>query len=320
MNYTFHKSFSSTTDKDKNTTMANYTIDLTDIPYIHWKKHANMSPLNRLESFNKAPEAIKTHAQALASSGFHFTKNQEIQCPHCLAKLNHNQDLSRPLLIHTLLQPDCTFIQKSLATPKSHRLLSHTLKKKTHKLVAQDHFQAIFRLKHYITFPSMDIDNSTIDTEANHHWNNNLHPRIRHSFKNIYPNKQLRMSPAHYKFVKATSPQPQTPRNWFVRTTTIKKWSTFQHYTQQDTNEMLAAQYHGLPRNSKKPFITIATIDKKRCEAIRLENLFLSRGFSIGGSIDLKQNITVTSLDARHNHVKISDLLFEKIAKLMTDN
>lgn len=272
----------------------------------------------RFISFVRAPPSLKAIASALSSAGYYYTPQKHIQCYKCAVTITYIRDRKNLLLQHTQLSPACSFIKQ---LPQSNRTRSLTTLSTNiqAKLIAQDFFQAVYRLKHYLTFPYITIADITIDQDANEHWHLNLHKSIKTSYKVAKNRAHLLLSKAQFKFDMVTCPTAKSPKEWFIHTKTVKHWNTFQHLSEKEINKSLTETWHSLDRLDQSRYNRMALVDTKRCTAHRIENFFRYQGLAIGALALTPQNIIVVPIQEELSLVRCSVLLFNKLSRMVME-
>lgn len=150
-------------------------------------------PYLRLQSFEQAPNYLKSAADKLSTAGFYHTAKKLLSCHRCNLQLYPRQiNTINPVQQHHKWSPNCPFIKQRSSKIKKIRTLTNTIHNKRSRLIAQDYFQAVHRFKHYMTFPFMTIDDISIDRDANEFWSVALHNDIKSSYKIL---KQQRRQP-----------------------------------------------------------------------------------------------------------------------------
>lgn len=147
-----------------------------------FRKRDYTNPILRILSFDNSNKKLYAAAEQLADAGFYFSASHKVACHQCELKLSNTSIVNKPLIQHRLLSPNCKFIAALNKTIRPARTLQTTLAKR-HPLTPLDLFQAVHRLKHYITFPFMNIEDKVIDSDAVHYWNTRMHLILKNAYR-----------------------------------------------------------------------------------------------------------------------------------------
>lgn len=196
--------------------------------------------------------------------------------------------------------------------------MQQAMQQDSYQLKAEDYFQAIHRLKHYLTFPAMVIEDETIDLAANEFWHRTLHPDIKEKYKEVRRQRKALLQPFQMEFNKLMLPKPESPLQWYIRARTVLDWAFFQELSSDELSsdeliKFLRTQWANLPAEKRAKYNKLAIIDQKRCRAFEIERRFMAQGLSIGGQSFLQHNITVKTLQENIYHPLVSSQLFKRI-------
>lgn len=185
------------------------------------------------------------------------------------------------------------------------RTLVHKLEHHTLQFTPQDLFQATHRLKHYLIFTYLDIDDQQIDESARDYWKTSLIPTIRKSYR-IPPNTSHPRVP-RFDFIL----QPKSAYEWFQVNQTIATLHKTQHLTKEQLYLTISRDWLLTDDSTRQYYRRLACIDQERYTANKMEIILLHKGYDIGLSLPSTDNIVVST------SCPISDLLGAKISRLL---
>lgn len=274
----------------------------------------------RIATFQSAPTLLKDHADQLTEAGFFYTfKDNIIQCYNCNLAINDWTPKYQPHMIHILWSPHCTIN----ITPQQHDITSmqQLLSNKNNEIYPIHYFIAISRLRHYIMFPKLIIQDSEIDENSLNVWTSTLHKDIKISYNYTRDALYKRHSSLTMKKPYQNNlPKPETPQQWFRKTLMIKDYElTKQHRNKRDYRN-IHKNFRHLNTNMKNKYYNLAIMDTKKYKASQIENHFSAQGLTIGYESPLTYNVTVQITQPIVTHALVSNLLTHKIYKLLSTN
>lgn len=169
-------------------------------------------------------------------------------------------------------------------------------------------FQSVTRLRHYILFPTLKIDNERIDNDSAAMWYSILPPEIHHNYTSIYLESIL---------ANELHKVPNTPRQWYNRCYMIEHWHTTQNHTAADDQTTIQARWQQLSTKEQSKYVMLSILDHKRQETKKIEQFLAANAIHIGVHSPYTKNVTVSLLSNKCQPTTLVSAIFAyKISRL----
>ncbi len=253
----------------------------------------------------------------LAENGFFFTNSRDtIQCYSCLLRIGGADTDSNIVMIHQNQRPTCFFAITKMTYPDDQHLQLTTWTETSYVILQPEIlFQAVYRMRHYLIFPFMDINDEDIDKDALRTWTYNMSDEIKRPFIIVFQSSMNTYN---------TSPMPtlypisaeDSPFLWFKRYH-IKQQTVKNDIKQKTLNEEeLIKKWNHLNPNKQYDFVKLYRINFKRETAKRIEDILQSYTLQIGVILPIIDNIIVQHIDTKEQLETISQILARRMTTI----
>lgn len=232
---------------------------------------------HRAASFNFAPHALQTRVSSLVEAGFYYTQHKDmVQCYNCKITLSNWHQNSRPFALHRRKSPRCSVAQRKSTYNRPSRLL--ILMSPQSKMLAAHYFQAVYRLQQYLSFPELNLNDQQMDEHAKFLYTNDK--RIQRIYCSI--RRQLLRSTTTLKIATGHHiTAADSALAWFQSVSRRKYYDTYAKKPNKSTNMEITSRWLTLPSHERQHYTDMATVDKKRETAERIEQHCNKQGLTI---------------------------------------
>lgn len=275
---------------------------------------------HRVKSFENATPLIRRKARQMAKSGLYYGKKSDtVYCTDCYIKISDWKWSDSPAKVHKKGSPLCKWVIYELDTEKlfNGRLLVYEIRNTWPKLTPFMFFQAVSRLKHYLMFPYIEIEDIEIDLGVSEVW----HSAAGALWKKAYKDTHKTMPPMDKNIQRMNIDlHIASPIQWYMKAINVKHFKltgTFEHVP--STLQMRDSWKH-MTVVQRYKYIKLNRLDQKRTAAQSIEDAFSVQKLDIGFMTNSYENIVVSLQSVENRCVTVSSMLADKSSRLFLED